>query len=276
MRVLIMADMEGVSGIVHWDQVSRGEAMYQEGRRLYTEEINAAIRGAKKAGAKEIVVVDGHGAGAAATMGGPAFNSLIPDLLDEDCEFVTHHGWANYLEMFEQGCDACFFVGIHSMGGTPNGVLSHTISSQHWYNIHINDQVVGEIGIVAALAGSFGVPMVYVTGDDKACNEAKALLGAGLTTVAVKKGLSRYSARNIAPLRARRMVEEGARASLSQLRNAKAFVPAKPTTVKMEIVLADLMDPYRRIPGVEIVEPRTVISRGADFMEAWKRVAPFK
>ncbi|MCC6547685.1 M55 family metallopeptidase [Candidatus Sumerlaeota bacterium] len=276
MRVLIMADMEGVSGIVHWDQVSRGEAMYQEGRRLYTEEINAAVRGAKNAGAKEIVVVDGHGAGAAATMGGPAFNSLIPDLLDEDCEFVTHHGWGNYLEMFEQGCDACFFVGIHSMGGTPNGVLSHTISSQHWYNITINDRVVGEIGIVAALAGSFGVPMVYVTGDDKACDEAKALLGSDLTTVAVKKGLSRHSARNIAPVRARRMVEEGAKRALLNLKKVPAFVPAKPTTVRMDIVLADLMDPYRRIPGVEIIEPRTVISRGADFLEAWKRVSPYK
>ncbi|MEO8377638.1 MAG: M55 family metallopeptidase, partial [Candidatus Sumerlaeota bacterium] len=171
---------------------------------------------------------------------------------------------------------ACFFVGIHAMGGTPNGVLSHTISSQHWYNIHINDQVVGEIGVVAALAGSFGVPMVYVTGDDKACEEAKALLGSELTTVAVKKGLSRYSARNIAPVRARRMVEEGAQRALLNLKKVPAFVPAKPTTVKMEIVMADMMDPYRRIPGVEIVEPRSVISKGADFMEAWKRVSPYK
>jgi D-amino peptidase len=93
MRVLIMADMEGVSGLVHWDQVTNSHPMYAEGRRLFTEEINAAIRGAKKSGAKEIVVVDGHGAGAAALMAGPAFNSLIPELLDADCEFVTHHGW---------------------------------------------------------------------------------------------------------------------------------------------------------------------------------------
>lgn len=275
MRVLIMADMEGVSGIVHWEQVSRGESMYMEGRRLYTEEINAAIRGAKKGGAREVVVVDSHGAGAAATMGGPAFNSVLPELLDEDCEFVTHHGWANYTEMYEEGCDACFFVGIHSRGGTPGGVLSHTIASMHWYNIHINDVLVGEIGVVAAIAGSYGVPMVLVTGDDKACVEAKELLGGGLTTVAVKKGLSRYSARNIAPARARRMIEEGAAKALSSLKKAKPFRPGKPTTVKMEIVTADMMDPYRRIAGVKIVEPRTVISKGKDFLEAWNRVAPY-
>jgi D-amino peptidase len=63
MRVLIMSDMEGVSGIVKWAQVNGGAAMYEEGRRLYTEEINAAVRGAKAAGATEIVAVDCHGAG---------------------------------------------------------------------------------------------------------------------------------------------------------------------------------------------------------------------
>ena len=77
MRVQIMTDMEGVSGIVAWEQVNGGEPMYEEGRRLYTEEINAAVRGAAAAGATEIVVVDCHGAG------GPwTFNSLVPELLD--------------------------------------------------------------------------------------------------------------------------------------------------------------------------------------------------
>ncbi len=80
MRVLIMTDMEGVSGIVVWDQVSGGKPMYEEGRRLYTEEINAAVRDARAGGATEIVVPDCHGAG-----GEWAFNSLIPDMLDPDC-----------------------------------------------------------------------------------------------------------------------------------------------------------------------------------------------
>lgn len=88
MRVLIMSDMEGVSGIVDWQQVNGGAPMYEEGRRLYTEEINAAVRGAKAAGAEEIVVVDCHGAG-----GSWQFNSLVPELLHPDCEWVAHHTW---------------------------------------------------------------------------------------------------------------------------------------------------------------------------------------
>ena len=73
MRVHIISDMEGVSGIVKPEQTSGGDPMYEEGRKLYTEEINAAVRGAKAAGATEIVVMDCHGAG-----GGWTFNSLIP------------------------------------------------------------------------------------------------------------------------------------------------------------------------------------------------------
>ena len=94
MRVLIMSDMEGVSGIVVWEQVNGGAPMYEEGRKLYTEEINAAVRGARAAGATEIVVVDCHGAG-----GGWSFNSLVPELLDPDCEWVAHHTWSRYTEL---------------------------------------------------------------------------------------------------------------------------------------------------------------------------------
>ena len=53
-------------------------------------------------------------------------------------------------------------------------------------------------------------PVVLVTGDEATCVEATGLLGAGLTTVAVKKGLGRFSARQIPPLRARELIEEGA------------------------------------------------------------------
>ena len=106
MRVLIMCDMEGVSGIVVWEQVGGGADMFEEGRKLYTEEINAAVRGAKAAGATQIVVVDCHGAGK-----GWTFNSLIPEMLDPDCEWVAHHGWGRYTEMWENGCDACLLIG---------------------------------------------------------------------------------------------------------------------------------------------------------------------
>src|SRR5206468_10516193 len=95
--------------------------------RLYTEEINAAVRGAFNGGATEVVVMDCHGAGK-----GWTFNSLIPDLLDSRCDFVVQREWTEYTEFLEQGCDAALFVGMHAMAGTPDGVMNHTVSGTGW------------------------------------------------------------------------------------------------------------------------------------------------
>ena len=267
MRVLIMSDMEGVSGIVVWDQVNGGAPMYEEGRRLYTEEINAAVRGAKAAGAKEIVVVDCHGAGKDWN-----FNSLLPELLDPDCEWVSHHAWSRYTEMFETGCDAALMVAMHAMAGTPDGVLCHTISTTTWRNLYFNGQPVGEFGINCALCGHYGVPVALITGDEATCREGRGLLGEKLHAVAVKRGLTRYSARNIPPVRARKMIEEGVRQALKQRDWPAPYVPAKPTTITIDLGTVDSANQFKGRHGVELVEPLKVVSRGRDWMEAWNQV----
>jgi D-amino peptidase len=271
MRVLIMTDMEGVSGIVVWQQVTGGDPMYDEGRRLYTEEINAAVRGAKAAGATEIVVVDCHGAG-----GGWTFNSLIPELLDPNCEWVAHHPWSRYTELLEQGCDACLLVGMHARAATPDGVLCHTISTTAWRHLRFNDTYVGEVGINAALCGHYGCPCLLVTGDTATCIESKALLGDGLTTVAVKKGLTRFSARQIPPVRAREMIEAGANQALRNLKAVEPYVPAKPTTITIELGAVDHAAIFRGRPNVEMADPLTVISRADDWMTAWDQIWDWK
>src|SRR5207344_3273651 len=133
MRILIASDMEGVSGIVKWEQVEGGEALYEEGRRLYTEEINAAVRGAKAAGATEIVVMDCHGAGK-----GWTFNSLVPELLDPDCEWVVQDEWSDYTGALEAGCDAALLVGMHAKAGAARGVMSHTVSGRDYRDLRFN------------------------------------------------------------------------------------------------------------------------------------------
>src|SRR5919201_2739559 len=201
--------MEGVAGIVRPEQVTGGDPMYEEGRRLYTEEINAAVRGARAAGATEIVVMDCHGAGEGFT-----FNSLIADQLDPDCEFVVQEHWTEYTEFLEQGCDAALFVGMHAMAGTRDGVLNHTVSGRSWQNLFFNGTRVGETGINAALCGTWGAPVLLVTGDEAVCREATELLGPGLTTVPVKWGLGLTSARMIPPVRARELIEAAAKEAL--------------------------------------------------------------
>ena len=143
--------MEGVAGIVRPEQTLGGHDMYDEGRKLYTEEINAAVRGAKAAGAKEIVVMDHHGAGE-----GWSFNSLVHDMLDPACEYVVQSSWTQYTEFLEGGVDACLLVGMHAMAGTPDGVMNHTVSGRDWHNLRFNGVAVGESAINAAMCGNWG------------------------------------------------------------------------------------------------------------------------
>jgi D-amino peptidase len=263
-RVHVISDMEGVAGIVKWQQVSRGEKLYDEGRVLYTEEINAAVRGAKAAGATEIVVMDCHGAG-----GAYDFNSLVPELLDPDCEYVVQQEWTEYTGFLESGCDAALFIGMHAMAGAADGVLSHTVSGQAWQNLRFNGTPVGETGINAALCGQWGVPVVLVTGDRAVCAEGRELLGDGLTTVEVKEGLGRFSARMKTPQRARELIEDGAKKALSDLSAVAPYDPGRPCEIEIDFTSADRLQEYANRKGVEVTGSRSITIRGDDWWSAW-------
>src|SRR5918992_3457813 len=256
--------MEGVAGIVKWEQVTGGEALFEEGRRLYTGEINAAVRGAKAAGATEIVVMDCHGAGK-----GWSFNSLIPEDLDPDSEFVVQDDWTEYTDFLESGVDAALFVGMHARAGTPKGVMNHTISGRDYQNLWFNDILVGETGINAALCGTWGCPVLLVTGDEATCAEGRELLGEGLTTVAVKEGLAAHSARMFPAAKARELIEAGAKQALSDLSAVQPYDPGSPCEIKVEFKNTAAPDKLRARPGVERIDDRTVVSRADTWWEAW-------
>ena len=266
MRVLVISDMEGVAGISNWQQVEGGESLYEEGRRLYTEEINAAVRGAFAAGATEVVVMDCHGAGK-----GWSFNSLIPDQLDERCEFVVQKEWTEYTGVLEDGCDAALFVGMHAMAGTPDGMMSHTVSGTQWHDLTFNGRAVGETGINAALCGHWGCPVLMVTGDQAACREGRELLGERLTTVQVKTALGRFSGRHRTPAAARRMIEDGARAALADLNAVAPYDPGRPCEIRVDFAAPDHAAQFRHHPAVELVDGRTIVSRADDWWQAWRQ-----
>jgi D-amino peptidase len=265
-RVHVISDIEGVAGIVRWDQTSGDQALYYEGRRLYTEEINAAVRGAKQGGATEIVVMDCHGAA-----GDYMFNSLLPDLLEPDCEYVIQSEWTEYTAFLEEGCDAALFVGMHAKAGTPDGVLSHTVSGQGWRDLRFNGISVGETGINAALCGHWGCPVLMVTGDRATCNEARTLLGDALTTVEVKVGLGRFSARSKTSQTARELIEDGAKRALKDLKAVQPYRPGSPCEITIEFTFVDRLVEYRNRRGVEQLDELTLVSRADDWWSAWSQ-----
>ncbi|CEK12453.1 D-aminopeptidase DppA [Chthonomonas calidirosea] len=269
MRVMLWCDMEGVAGISVWEQVNGGAPLYEEGRRLYTEEVNAAVRGCKRAGATEIVVVDGHGAG------GPwSFKSLIPERLESGAEYVLGYPWARYIAPLEAGCDAALFVGAHAMAGTPDGVLCHTVSSQSWYNARINGTLVGESGIIAAICGDFNTPCVFVSGDAATCREVTELIGPQVVQAPVKIGLGRFSARHLPASDACALIEGRVYSALTRRDWPKPLKFDPPVTFEVELATPDRANDFLGKKGVERIGSRLICSRADSFWQAWDQFWP--
>ncbi len=266
MRVVIWVDMEGIAGIETWDQVTGGKPQYEEARRLMTGEVNAAVRGAKAAGADDIIVIDCHGAG-----GSYSFKSLIPERLESGASYVLGHPWCRYVEPLREGCDAALLVGAHAMAGTPDGVMCHTVSSEAWYNAWIDDQLVGESGIEAAICGVWDVPVVFVAGDDATCREVRELLGPKVVAAPVKTGLGRYSSRTLSHVDACALIETRVNEALSTRDWPAPYKTATPTTFTVELAAPDHALNFAGRQGVEIVSPRKVAARGENFWELWDR-----
>ena len=166
--------------------------------------------------------MDCHGAG-----GDWSFNWLIPDALDPRCEFVVQTRWTEYTDFLEQGCDAALFIGQHAMAGAERGVLSHTVCSTNWHALYFNGVEVGEVGINAALCGTWGVPVEARHRRRRGVRRGGALLGPGLQTLAVKTALGRFSARHLSPARARERARAGRRAGRAP-RAPRSTTPGRP------------------------------------------------
>jgi len=260
-KIYVMTDLEGITYVVREEQTSGQGSEYEEACRLLTGDVNAAIEGALKGGASEVVVNDLHGA-----RGG--FN-FVPDLLHEGARYVTggprssrHHG-------LNEGFDAAFMVGYHAMAGTRNGVLEHTMSTRVLVNVYINGKRAGEIGIDAAIVGSYGIPVVLVSGCKRAIEEATELIG-DIEGVVVKEGISRNFAECLPPSRTRRMIAEAAERSLMKIDAIKPLAFNAPIVVEVEYSHANYADYASRTVGIERVESRTVRSRGKDVLEAFR------
>ena len=219
-----------------------GTPGYEEGRRLYTEEINATVRGAFAGGATEVVVMDCHGAG-----GDWSFNSLIPEALDARCEFVVQTRWTEYTAMLEQGCDAALFVGQHARAGAERGVLSHTVSSTNWHNLRFNGARSARSASTPRCAGP-GAAGELVTGDDVVCAEASALLGPDLHTLAVKTGARPLQRPPPLP-RPRPRAARAARRALAVRASAPVYDPGAPCTIKVELNTPDQAEPTATAPA---------------------------
>lgn len=257
MKVLISADMEGTAGIVIWQQVvppdlitygNAAPAEYEMARRLMIQEVNAAIRGARAAGATEIIVNDSH----------DGMRNLLPAELDSDAWLIS--GNEKPLVMacdVDQDVDALVFTGYHARAGTQNGVLAHSFTS--WImDMWIGDIQVGEHGMNAATAGHWNVPVVAVTGDEAAVRQTKELVGDACAGAIVKYGRGRHSAKHMHPTKACEMIEAAVNDGVSRSKEIKPFKPPFPATVTVRLDSADRADKMAKVPGTSRPDGDTV------------------
>ncbi|MBN1934642.1 MAG: M55 family metallopeptidase [Anaerolineae bacterium] len=261
MKILIAADMEGVTGVVHWDHVSSAHAEYARFRKLMTGDVNAAVRGAFDGGAGEVLVTDGHGS---------AKNILIEEL---DARARLNSGGTRPLSMVQgvdAGVDAAIFVGYHARAGTPNAILDH-IWTGGVNNVWLNGAPVGEIGLNAAVCGHFGVPVIALSGCQGACEEAETLLGE-VETAPVKWASGRMGAECLPPERAQQAIYEAAQRAVQRLAQGQAAKPFRvQTPVKLEVEFnsSDMADGASILPDAQR-DGRTLTLVAPDMVTAYR------
>ena len=257
MKVLISVDMEGISGVVTSDHISSEHKEYERFRKLMTAEANAAIEGALAGGAEQIIVNDSH-AGMA--------NILIEEL-NPAAQLIS--GSPKPFSMMQgigPDVDGVFLVGYHAASGTGAAVLEHTWSGR-LVEVRLNDRMVGEMGLNAALAGAYGAPVLLVTGDRAIAEEARALLGE-IETVAVKEGITRSAARCLHPEVARQRIRQAAERALSL--TIPPFVVLPPITLRIVFLRALHADMAALVPGSRQVDGRTVEWTGEDMPTVYR------
>jgi D-amino peptidase len=199
-RVFISADMEGVTGVTHPQDVIPGRSQYERFRRFLTADVNAAIEGAARGGATEFLVNEAHDG---------MRNILLEDLDDRAQLIVGSRKPLSMMQGFE-GADVAFFVGYHARAGA-EGILSHTFNSPSVVtDVQLNGEPCSEARMNAALVGLCGIPVGLVTGDDLTCAEARSLY-AGVRCAQVKTAIDRYVARCLPQRAALARIGEAAR-----------------------------------------------------------------
>jgi D-amino peptidase len=268
MKLYLSADMEGTAAVTSWTQVDPANTTeYPYYRRLMSREVRASIDGARAAGVTGVLVNDSHS----------SMRNVLWDELPADVRMI--YGNRKPFSMAE-GIDAsfgaAFFTGYHAGVGEPNGVLDHTYTSETLYNTFVNGVRCNEAILNAAVLGTYGVPVVLITGDRTAIEQTAAVLP-WITGVVVKESIGRYAANSVSPERARELIAAGARTAIERVGGAQPFTFEPPIELVLDFVYTHNADFAELIPGFERTGGRSVRFVHDDFRTLFKAyIAAFR
>lgn len=230
LKIMIQVDFEGVTGVVNFDEIYPGHIHFERNCEILTREVNAAIEGAVAAGATEIVVRDGHAGNI----------NVDPLLLDSRATLIRGRVPGNPTTMvlgIDSTYDALLFIGAHARAGEQMGVLSHTMSL-NVLDFKINSIPISEPAYNSLYAAQFGVPVVFLAGDNTACKEAIENFGE-IETVVTKYAFGRTCAKNKSPWVVNEQITAAVKRALSNLESAKPFIIEPPYKMELKILEED-------------------------------------
>jgi D-amino peptidase len=253
--VFLITDAEGVGGVCRQDQTDPKD---QEMRQLLTGEVNAAVEGFLAGGADEVVVWDGHD-------GSQTLSTLT---IHPKAKLVM--GVLNGSMMMERHFSAVAYVGQHSRADVRGGIMAHSFSSLGIQTMLMNGKPVGEIDMIAAMAGHFGTPVIMLSGDQAAANELHEIVPDAELAV-VKEGVGRYTCISLSARAARDAIREAARRSVSKIGSIKPYTVAGPVTLQVEYTTRNSLPLDAEIrAGAEVLDDRSIRFKGKDVLEAWR------
>jgi len=263
MKILISADMEGVAGITAVEQTDPvGQPEYARSCELMTAEVRAACEGATAGGATDILVNDSHW----------NMRNIIHEQLPPDVRLIR--GSLKPLSMnqgLDASCKAAAFVGYHAPVGTADAILDHTYTGETLYDVRVNGERCSEARVNAAVAGCFGVPVIFISGDQSACADARSFLP-WVEAVEVKRAIGRYAASSLSPEQARKAISAGMQRAVAGVAGgrAKPFSFASPVTLELVFTSTAKTDMASLLPGAERVDGRTLRYGDPDFLTVFR------
>jgi len=258
MKIFISADIEGVTGIGHWNETDKGFPNdYSWFQKQMTVEVAAASEAALESGATDILIKDAHDSG----------RNLILDELPKPARVVR--GWAGHplsmVQEVDESFDAIMFIGYHSRAGQNTNTLAHTMSSSRIARMTLNGQDMSEFYVHALAASYYGVPSIFVSGDEGLCQEVHEH-NRHIETWATIRGegnsvISQHPAHSI------KMIRAGVKTAMSK--DFSKGLLEIPKHLEFSIEFKKHQDAYRAsfYPGAYLVNPVTVGYKTNDYFE---------
>ncbi len=268
MRIYLSADMEGTAAVCSWSQCDPANTdEYPIYRRYMTREVRAAVEGARRGGVTEFTINDSH-----STM-----RNLLWDELPTDVRVISGlRKPGSMTEGLSGEFAAAMFTGYHGTSGALNATLAHTYSSETIYNITINGVRCSEALLNAALAGYYGVPLIFISGDRTIVDDVCGAMP-WVTGVAVKDAIGYYAVNSLTPAAAQEAIAAGARSAVGRIGDAVPFRFEPPITMDLEFTGVACADMVELMPGFARTDGRTVRFTAEDYPTVFRAfVAAFR